>query len=78
MAHIFICKRAREQYWMNDLFLGWSTAANGSNGLGRSHNLGQEVKRHPVQVNLKVKSRQADYNVPRISSGQTRGLTFLP
>lgn len=28
-----------------------------------------------VQLNLKVKTRQADYKVPRISSGQTRGLT---
>ena len=35
MAHTFICKTVREQYWMSPSFLGWSTAANGSNGLGR-------------------------------------------
>ena len=63
---------------MSHLFLGWNTAANGSVELGRNYILGQEVKRHPVQVNLKVKLRQTDYNVSRISSGQTRGLTFLP
>lgn len=68
---------------MSPSFLGWSTAANGSYGLGRNHNLGSEVKRDPVhfkgeiKVNLKVKSRQADYKAPRVSSGQTKGLTLL-
>lgn len=45
-----------------------------SNGSGRNHSLAQ-WRGILVQLNLKVKLRQAGYNIPRISSDQTRGLT---